>query len=536
MILDGNGAATNIIGNTVTLQAEVPTEREAALETMFKIADAAAAVSSANDQALTALTLNTATGIMEVQKDNSEEALDKAEADAAAAAAEAEAKGAAADAAEITAETLDGVAQALDTAAAIAEVPAGAAQAIPLSGDGGAMAAFAAIDVAAKAAGWAAYAAGVVADKLGAIAEEAANAEVQANAELTAAKADYADATATYNAFNESYSVAQKSADAAAIARDHAKAVRDQAIDAEDVALNLTSLSLGIQAARLDVDLGLRPDSSFYIDAPGDLGLGTMTATGAGAEFIVTAAGDLSVKGTITSPTWVSLDAGDQILDGGGLIVAPEFLAQAVNGIGLADPAVGSPPATGALQTQVSTFAANGGTGGVFVNNTGALTLTTITDTSGADVVGITAGGNVGMTTTGNLTFQAPISAPGQTVTLNSTTGGLIDQTGDPIDVTAGTLVAHGETGIELDTAIDDLTASTAGAAPMFIHEQDALTLTNLSSATGLLTVLAGGTVTVNTVTTGGNVTLIAASGAVDDDNDNGTFITGDALFMTAPA
>ena len=536
VILDGNGAATNIIGNTVTLQAEVPTEREAALETMFKIADAAAAVSSANDQALTALTLNTATGIMEVQKDNSEEALDKAEADAAAAAAEAEAKGAAADAAEITAETLDGVAQALDTAAAIAEVPAGAAQAIPLSGDGGAMAAFAAIDVAAKAAGWAAYAAGVVADKLGAIAEEAANAEVQANAELTAAKADYADATATYNAFNESYSVAQKSADAAAIARDHAKAVRDQAIDAEDVALNLTSLSLGIQAARLDVDLGLRPDSSFYIDAPGDLGLGTMTATGAGAEFIVTAAGDLSVKGTITSPTWVSLDAGDQILDGGGLIVAPEFLAQAVNGIGLADPAVGSPPATGALQTQVSTFAANGGTGGVFVNNTGALTLTTITDTSGADVVGITAGGNVGMTTTGNLTFQAPISAPGQTVTLNSTTGGLIDQIGDPIDVTAGTLVAHGETGIELDTAIDDLTASTAGAAPMFIHEQDALTLTNLSSATGLLTVLAGGTVTVNTVTTGGNVTLIAASGAVDDDNDNGTFITGDALFMTAPA
>jgi|GEM_PF-5898647 len=518
VILDGNGAANNINGNVVTLAGAASNSRVAQLETDIRIADYSAIRSEAAAKLTNAQSLATATAIMKIQKDNALQAKGEATDNLAEAEAEQQDADDAFNIAYITATVLDGVATALSIARDIAAIPAGAAQAIPFSGDGGAMTGYSVLDVSANAADVAAYAANVVADQLGFTAEEKANGSTQAAAELTALDATYQDSLSTWKAFDEATSVAQKAADAAAIARDHALVVRDQAIQAEDQ-INVIGTSanpLGIQAKELNAS---SVDGSVYVTATGDVSLGGISATGSQGTVSLQASGNIHVVGTTEAPTQVSLNAGGSIIDGGGLIDAPKFLGAAQGQVGT----VANP-----IHTTIDVVAIKAQGGSAGLSNSTALEIGTIDGVSG-----ITAAGAVGVTSTGSLTFTNVISAAGQSVTLTSQTGSIIDaHTGSP-EVTAQSLNVTASKGVKLDTAVTSLTANVTGTGSIEIHEADGLTLTSVQNANGSISVEAGGSIAASNVvsqtdsdanditlkTTGGNIQLgtVNAGGTAGD-------------------
>ncbi len=522
VIIDGNGAATNIKGKVVTLSGALPSARVAALETSIRIADYSATRSEAAAKLTTAQSLSTATAIMDIQQQNALEA--KEEADSAKGEAEqtSDSAASAADTAATTKTTLDGISAGLTIAADVAEVVAAVAQAIPLSGDGGASVVATALSVGADVAAAAAFVAGVEADRLAGIAEEAANAVVLASAELTALNATFEDSLATWRAFDEATSVAQKAADAAAIARDHALVVRNQAIFAEDQAnvIGTAADPLQIEAQRLDATA---TDGSVFLSVTGDLNLGGISATGTGGVVSVEASGNIYVKGTTVAPSRVVLDAGLSIIEDGGSIDAPEFL-------GLAQINVGTIAAP--ILTTIDTLAVHAVTGTVGISNSGALEIGSIDG-----VEGVTAAGAVGITSTGSLTFTQTISAAGQTVTLLSQDGAIIDDhTGSP-EVTALTLNATAKLGIELDTDVANLTASVTGAGAVEIREANGITLTSVQTFNGPISVEAEGTIVATSVVSttdadANDISLKATSGGgIQVGTVNAGAVSGDVTF-----
>ena len=64
------------------------------------------------------------------------------------------------------------------------------------------------------------------------------------------------------------------------------------------------------------------------------------------------------------------------------------------------------------------------------------------------------------------------------------------------IEVTTNNLNATAASGIDLDTAVDTLQATTTSTGNIQIDEQNAITLANVSTADGAITITAGGTLT----------------------------------------
>ncbi len=480
VIIDGHGAATNIIGKVVTLSGALPGTRESQLEASIRTADYSALRSEAAAELISAQSFATATAIMNVQQLN---AL-SAKGDATSAESEADQEAATADAAAlaayITATVLDGVATALGIVRDIVAIPSGAAQAIPLTGDGGAMTGYSVLDVVANVADVAAFAAGVVADQLGGVAEEKANALVKAGAELTALSATYEDSLATWKAFDEATSVSQKAADAAAIARDQSLVVRGQAILAEDQGnvIGTAAHPLGIQASKINAT---STDGSIYLAVTGDVNLGGISTGGTNGVISVDASADIYVADTTVAPTQVSLKAGGSIIDAGGTIQAPNFFALAQNNIG----SVANP-----IHTSIGIIAAHAITGTFGITNTGALEIGSINGTDG-----ITSAGAAGVASFGSLTFKSAVVATGQTVTVSSQTGAIIDaHTGSP-EITAQTLLATAASGMEFDTAISKLSAAVTGTGSVDVREADGITLTSVTTADGAISIQAGGTI-----------------------------------------
>jgi hypothetical protein len=85
------------------------------------------------------------------------------------------------------------------------------------------------------------------------------------------------------------------------------------------------------------------------------------------------------------------------------------------------------------LETMVSNLAANAGSGGIWVTNSGALSLTTVTAFS-MTISGVTAGGNVVLTVTDTASGGENLTV-NTTVTVQSTGGNVTLQAGD--DLTA---------------------------------------------------------------------------------------------------
>ena len=485
VIIDGNGTATNIRAKIVTLSGVGQTARQAELETTIRIADYSAIRSEAAAKLTSAQSFFTAAAIMDIQQQN---ALD-AKGQASSAKSEAEQlsnqAASAADSAATLVTTLNGVAVGLTIAADVAQVVAAVAQAIPLSGDGGASVVATALSVGADVATTAAFFAALDADKKAGEAGEAADALAQAGAELTALSATYEDSLATWRAFDEATSIAQKAADAAAIARDHALVVRDQAIYAEDQAnvIGTTASGLQIEAEQINATA---TDGSVFLSVTGDVKLGSISATGTGGVVSVKGDGNIYVRGTTVAPSQVLLDAGLSIIQDGGSIDAPEFLGLALNNVGT----IAAP-----ILTTINTLAVHAVNGTVGISNTGPLKIGSVNENDG-----VTAAGAVGITSSGSLTFEKTISAPGQVVTLLSQNGAIIDDHADSAEVTALTLNATAKSGIELDTNVSNLSANVTDAGSVEIREADGITLTSVQTADGAISVEAGGTIVATSV------------------------------------
>ncbi len=550
IILDANGDADNIIGRHVTLVSRMPSLRDAELTETQAIAryearqGEAAAKQTLTDTleasgtvlaagvAVAQSTYNQSAFILSaVQRDLNREQLRL-------------------DVLNVTRLVLISARQAAQIVRDIAAFVTGAAQAVPFSGDAGADAAFAAVDVAFSIADAALMAfdesfsaqASVVADLTYDLTEASSNSFSAAN--LLQSSINVLDANQT--AFN----IATTELIAARIARDASGMVRSQAITAVDQRNMVGSVGvpLGIQAERLDVQSFT--DTNVYLRSDGDLGLGNVAAQ---SQIIVSdVAGSLTLLGILQAGDRVLLDIDGGILaEAGSLIIAEELVATAGTGIGIGAP----------LLTHVDRLAADGGAGGVWIDNSGGgdpLLVTTINGVSG-----VRGAGDIAIATDADLVLAQPIIdvTAAHTVFLDSA-GSIIDANGPGMNVSAERLIASANGSIDLDTAVDRLSAESRSAGDISLRQARAVELTSVLAADGAVDVRAAGDINALevlaatdasgndielTATGGGHVTAgsivagvdhgvvsVTADGRIDHDGDDATRIVASRLNLAA--
>ena len=193
----------------------------------------------------------------------------------------------------------------------------------------------------------------------------------------------------------------------------------------------------------------------------------------------------ISATGTVTAAI-TDANAGDRN------ILASDLALTGTAGVGTAaDP----------LETEVSNLAADGGTGGVTIDNTGDLNLQTV---SGVTTLSAT-GGAIALTTTGNLGISdAFVQGAGLDVTLTATGGSMVEiAPGAAADVVGSTVELH-VTGA----------ASTIGAGPERL-EIDATLLNASTEGGGVWLEDTAGGVIVGLVTTTGAANSVVALRAI---------------------
>ncbi|MCM8778357.1 MAG: hypothetical protein NC834_01030, partial [Candidatus Omnitrophica bacterium] len=265
----------------------------------------------------------------------------------------------------------------------------------------------------------------------------------------------------------------------------------------------------------------------------------TLTATAGDITIgVITAGAGVSADVTITASAGAinEIGAGDAAVD----ITADVLTMTAQNEIG--------GTAELDIETTANSITASSTTSGaIYITETNAVNLTSITTTDGLinivsggnmTVTLVTAGGDTGSnddvtltTTSGDIIMSGDITALNDEVTLISA-GNITDTTSGTTDISSANLTitanagAVGATGTnnELDTDVDTLTVSAQG--PVYILEENAITLTSVVTTNGLIDIEAGGTITTTTVTAvGGGVNLNATAGDIFD--TAGGLITG---------
>lgn len=242
---------------------------------------------------------------------------------------------------------------------------------------------------------------------------------------------------------------------------------------------------------------------------------GLITSTGAVNITTVSAAtspidgillGPISAAGqTVTiSATGTATSSIDDNNGGTTNVTAANLALTATAGIG---------SALDAIETTVDRLAASGGTGGVFIDNSGSLTLQTV---SGVTSLGAT-GGAITLTTTGDLSISDGfVQGAGLTVGLTATSGNILetsagaaaDVVGATINLTstgAGNTIGLGSETLEIN-ATTALNATTANG-DMFLNDT--------TGGLGLGLVDAG-TAGVTLTATGGSLTDAAGDAAAD--------------------
>lgn len=204
-------------------------------------------------------------------------------------------------------------------------------------------------------------------------------------------------------------------------------------------------------------------------------------------------------------------------------VTAGALVASAATGVGtFADP----------LETTVAALEAAGGSGGVFISNTGALVIGGVSSVNG---VSATAG-NINISSTGGLAVGELITSTG-TVTLNGGTGAISTPTAG-VDVVATDLFATASTGIDLDTNVTNVTLTNTGAGNVVIDEANALNIVGLNVANGSATINATGALSNSAaaiVTVSGNASFAGSTIALGDQaGDNLSF--GSLTFNSAGA
>lgn len=396
IIVDGNGAAVNVIAGTATLSGEAPTARQAELDEEFQIANAAAFAAQAAAEQTTADAFQSQLAIVDVNVQTLRDtvAYDKTVADAAS-----DAYSQASDTLNglnITVATSNTIVSAASLTASAALLIMGPAQAVPVVGDAGAATAWAALQITFQVASVALNVASVAASAYSVTVSELSSVYITANAQLIADTSTLNLAMSMQNALQESESVAQAAAAKSAIVRDASEKVRDQAILARDQVnvIGSESAPLGLDVRGL-VNVTAGPTDS-YLEVVGATSLDLIQATGSVSLISTGAISDA--------------DAGD-----GANVLATGLKIVADGGIGAtADP----------IETRVATLNATNTTSGniVIANIAGApaaLDITGISNAGGGDVLI----SNQGSTVSGEgITLSGPIIASGGTaaVTIDS--------------------------------------------------------------------------------------------------------------------
>lgn len=246
-----------------------------------------------------------------------------------------------------------------------------------------------------------------------------------------------------------------------------------------------------------------------------------LAASGAGVTFETTSgnvkldvvdagAGDVIV----TAPGAITDDTSDSLLDlRGGTVTL-----LAGTGIG----ALGNE-----IDTEVATLIATTTSGGVFIRETNALSLTAST-----------LGGDIDVrTATGDMTL-GQVSATGL-VTLHAG-GAILDGNANTNNVSADTLDLVALSGIGtggdgLETSVNDLTASGGAGGGLFLSNNKTLTLTSASATGGNVSVAAAGNLTLaGALNATGQDVVLSAIGELIDMNVVGDDITANNATLNA--
>ncbi|ASK33546.1 hypothetical protein CEK62_03655, partial [Alcanivorax sp. N3-2A] len=545
VILDGNGSDANIRGDHVTLIANTPSLRDAELVRDTAIADYAGRVAELNAKILQLEVLEqqlqayiamlkgaiVSQGITQHNQNVTQSQVDSLSAQVASAE-----------------QTLNGLATALSVATVVRNavaIGAGAAQAIPFSGDAGADAAFAVVDLALSAADTALdsyerYSFSPLVDELNELFND-----------LDVAKAFNQDAISnvqTYTNLRNTLQVSRDMADQsvfnAQVARDASEALREQAIGAYDQNQDIdfsVDKPLGVEANRLDIGTtsGRAINSAVYLESNGSLGLGDIESIG--EIRVQNVAGDISVVGEVISPSLITLQADGAVRGIGGTWVngvwtpsagqlnAPLIAVRAGENIG-SDEDV--------LHTNTSEIAANGGDGDVYIVNDNGGDELVVGTVDG--VSGVQSDGDIGIKNNGDLRLKTQIrdtDLDSENNTYLVAAGRIVDDNGETLNVTAHDLYFQAGGDVELDTAVDRLVdGEVTGEGDITVRDQGDLNIVDLATADGAMTVSATGALLLETLAAGGDhgdITL-SAGGDIDDDQDNDTHLSGKALTLTA--
>ena len=265
-------------------------------------------------------------------------------------------------------------------------------------------------------------------------------------------------------------------------------------------------------------------DGNIYLTRnSGDLSLGTILTSGVLKQIYLntTTSGNISVGSVNAGSGTVTIIGAEFITDPNGTTINVTGGALFVtdrNGID--------------LDTSVNSIVATmSGTGTINIDEFDAVTLTNVTTANGAII--ITAGGTmtatrvraggvnaaVTLTTTAGDIVCGLITATGSAVTLKAA-GAIIDGNGVTVNVIASILTMTSTSGIGgIGTNVDTIFASLSGPGNIAIEEANAVTISNMSTNNGSITITAGGTIQATLVRAGGagsNVSITTTSGDIN--------------------
>jgi fibronectin-binding autotransporter adhesin len=225
------------------------------------------------------------------------------------------------------------------------------------------------------------------------------------------------------------------------------------------VAQNAVTVNGGINAGAGTITLAANQDGAgtegFTQDSAAVLQ--TTNATASAVGITVNAAGGVGnvrlgaiqtgVGGTVT----INVNQGGTIDNNGSLnnVTATSLAMSATNGIGVLN----------ALQTQVSNLAAAGGARGVFVANTGGLTIAGVGSVSGVAA----SNGGIDVSATGDLVVNAPVDGGAGATTLTGGAG----STGN--NITLNAIVAGSAASVFGGGGPDTIAVNVTGSTPLLV-------------------------------------------------------------------
>ncbi|MBI2993243.1 MAG: hypothetical protein HYY48_03600 [Gammaproteobacteria bacterium] len=318
----------------------------------------------------------------------------------------------------------------------------------------------------------------------------------------------------------------------------------------------------------LDVDTA---NGSITVTTGGNTTITDVQSGTNGAVSVTASTGSIEVDtfssgtgaGTIVATAGAITDA-----DGNSTVTAGALTLTASTGIG----ALGNEINTTAVSLDGSVTAA----GNLFVNETNAIDLLDVDTANG--LITVTAGGlltatdvvsstdadanDIDLTGVGIAVGVVNAGTVNGDVFLDAGTGAITDANAATNNVTAQDLTADATTGIDLDTTVVSVDASVSGVGTIAIDELNAVTLADVDTANGSITITAGGLLTatdvvsttdadandidltgvgiavgvVNAGTVNGDVFLDAGTGAITDANAATNNVTAQVLTADAQA